>query len=78
MAGKKKKYANSHNRTISKLDNYAFLLLLVKLLVYLIKTPVSNGSIAQGGTKLTWLCRRRVRFVHQLKVFIVPKTPFVS
>lgn len=38
-------YANSHNGTISKLDNYAFVLLLVKLLVYLIKTPVSNGSI---------------------------------
>lgn len=70
------KYANQHSWTISQLNNYAFVL-LAKLLVYLIKTPVLNRSTAHGSVELTWLGGGYVRFVPQLKVPAETKTHFL-
>ena len=63
--------------TVEQLDNYAFVLLLAKLLVYLIKTPALNRSIAHRSVELTWFGGGYVRFVWQLKVPAEMKAHFV-
>lgn len=71
------KYANQHTWTISKLDNDAFVLLLAKLFVYLIKTPVLNSNVAHGRVELTRLDGGCLGFVRRSKVPADMKTHFV-